>query len=107
MNIEFDFSHISITQPTSVQGGAYFTKIRYNGEPLYIQPSKCSTKQGLSETNKKAYIDLMFTNEDEEVIDERFTVSIDPSITFEIDCLVIQKGIGCLYCVSSMSHNDV
>ena len=60
-NNEFDFSHISITQPTSVQGGAYFTKIRYNGEPLYIQPSKCSTKQGLSETNKKAYIDLMFT----------------------------------------------
>ena len=68
-NNEFDFSHISITQPTSVQGGAYFTKIRYNGEPLYIQPSKCSTKQGLSETNKKAYIDLMFTNEDGEVIE--------------------------------------
>ncbi len=68
-NNEFDFSHISITQPVSVQGGAYFTKIRFNGEPLYIQPSKCSTKQGLSETNKKAYIDLMFTNEDEEVIE--------------------------------------
>ena len=68
-NSEFDFSHISITQPISVQGGAYFTKIRYNGEPLYIQPSKCSTKQGLSETNKKAYMDLMFTSEDEEVIE--------------------------------------
>ena len=68
-NNEFDFSHISITQPVSVQGGAYFTKIRFNGEPLYIQPTKCSTKQGLNETNKKAYIDLMFTNEDEEVIE--------------------------------------
>lgn len=68
-NNEFDFSHISITQPISVQGGAYFTKIRYKGEPLYIQPSKCSTKQGLSETNKKAYMDLMFTSEDEEVIE--------------------------------------
>lgn len=33
-----------------------------------------------------------FPFEDEEVIDERFTVSIDPSITFEIDCLVTQKG---------------
>ena len=33
-----------------------------------------------------------FPFEDEEVIDERFTVRIDPSITFEIDCLVTQKG---------------
>jgi len=68
-NKEFDFSKISISQPISVQGGAYFTKIRFNNTPLYIQTPKCYTKQGLNETNKKAYIDLMFTNEDDEVIE--------------------------------------
>ena len=68
-NKEFDFSKISISQPISVQGGAYFTKIKLDNEPLYVQPPKCSTKQGLNETNKKAYMDLMFTNEDDEVVE--------------------------------------
>ena len=68
-NKDFDFSKISISQPVSVQGGAYFTKIKLNNEPLYVQPPKCSTKQGLNETNKKAYMDLMFTNEDDEVVE--------------------------------------
>ena len=68
-NKDFDFSQLSVSQPISVQGGAYFTKIKINNAPLYIQPTKCYTRQGLSETNKKAYMDLMFTNEDEEVIE--------------------------------------
>jgi hypothetical protein len=33
-----------------------------------------------------------FPFEDEEYIDERFTVSINPDYAFEIDCLVTQKG---------------
>ena len=68
-NKDFDFSQISISQPISVQGGAYFTKIKLNNEPLYVQPPKCSTKQGLNETSKKAYMDLMFTNEDDAVVE--------------------------------------
>jgi hypothetical protein len=68
-NKDFDFSQLSVSQPISVQGGTYFTKIKINNAPLYIQPTKCYTRQGLSETNKKAYMDLMFTNEDEEVIE--------------------------------------
>ena len=68
-NKDFDFSQISISQPVSVQGGAYFTKIKLNNEPLYVQPPKCSTKQGLNETSKKAYMDLMFTNEDDVVVE--------------------------------------
>ena len=43
-NKDFDFSQISISQPTSVQGGAYFTKIKFNNNSLYIQLSKCNTK---------------------------------------------------------------
>ena len=68
-NKDFDFSNITISQPVAVQGGAYFTKIRCNNNPLYIQTLKCLTKQGLNETNKKAYVDLKFTNEDDEIIE--------------------------------------
>jgi len=68
-NKDFDFSDITISQPVAVQGGAYFTKIRYNNNPLYIQTLKCLTKQGLNDTNKKAYLDLMYTNEDDEIIE--------------------------------------
>lgn len=68
-NKEFDFSKITISQPVAVQGGAYFTKIKYDNTPLYIQTLKCITKQGLNETSKKAYIDLMYTNDDEEIVE--------------------------------------
>ena len=66
---EFNFKQISISQPSAIQGGAYVTKINYNGNPLYIQTPKCLTKQGLNETNKKAYIDLMYSSMDDQVIE--------------------------------------
>jgi hypothetical protein len=68
-NNEFDFTQLSLSQPISVQGGAYFTKLKMKNDTLYIQLPKCVTKQGLNETNKKAYVDLMFTNDDEYVIE--------------------------------------
>ena len=68
-NKDFDFSKITISQPVAVQGGAYFTKIKYDNNPLYIQTVKCITKQGLNETSKKAYVDLMYTNDDDEIVE--------------------------------------
>ena len=68
-NKEFDFSKLSLSQPIAVQGGAYFTKLKFNSEPFYIQTPKCLTKQGINETSKKAYMDLMFTSDDDEVIE--------------------------------------
>lgn len=68
-NNDFDFSKISISQPSAIQGGAYITKIKYDNNPLYIQTPKCLTKQGINDTNKKSYIDLMYTNEDNMVIE--------------------------------------
>jgi hypothetical protein len=68
-NKDFEFSKLTLSQPMAVQGGAYFTKIKCNSEPFYIQTPKCVTKQGINETSKKAYMDLMFSNEDEEVIE--------------------------------------
>ena len=68
-NKEFDFSKLSLSQPIAVQGGAYFTKLKFNSEPFYIQTPKCLTKQGINETSKKAYMDLMFTSDDDVVIE--------------------------------------
>ena len=68
-NKEFDFSKLSLSQPIAVQGGAYFTKLKFNSDPFYIQTPKCLTKQGINETSKKAYMDLMFTSDDDVVIE--------------------------------------
>jgi hypothetical protein len=68
-NNDFDFTQLSISQPISVQGGGYFTKIKMKNDTLYVELPKCTTKQGLNETNKKTYIDLMFPNDNECVIE--------------------------------------
>lgn len=65
----FDFTKLSISQPSAIQGGSYITKIKCDNKPLYIQTPKCLTKQGLNETSKKAYIDLMYSNENDTVME--------------------------------------
>jgi len=70
-NQSFDFSKVSLTTPTIVAGGNYFIKFRMtDDEPLYIQPPKCTTKQGFVKTHggKKMYCDLVFTNTNESFI---------------------------------------
>jgi hypothetical protein len=67
-NGSFDFNQLSLAQPSSIQGGAYFTKILHNNKPLYIQTPKCLTKQGFIKNGKKIYSDLMFDNNDEQFI---------------------------------------
>ena len=64
----FNFSYISLANPTGIQGGAYFTKIQNNGKALYIQTPKSLTKQGFVKNGKKIYADLMFDNNDEQFI---------------------------------------
>ena len=67
-NKDFVFSNISLAQPSSIQGGAYFTKILYNNKPFYIETPKCSTKQGFVKNGKKIFSDLMFDNSNEDFI---------------------------------------
>jgi len=64
-NNDFDFSQLSLGNPTSIQGGAYFTKLSYFQKPLYIQTPKSLTKQGFVKNAKKYYTELMFDNNDE------------------------------------------
>jgi len=65
---DFPFAQLSIISPTSVSGGAHFSKLFMNKQPLYIQTPKCKTKQGIVKSGKKLYSDLVFTHEDEEFI---------------------------------------
>ncbi len=67
-NKQFDFSQLSLANPTGIQGGAYFTKILNNTKPLYIQTTKSLTRQGFVKTGKKYYCDLMFDNNSEILI---------------------------------------
>ena len=61
----FDFTKLSLGVLSSIQGGAYFTKVFFENKPLYIQTPSCSTKQGFIKHGKKIYSDLMFNNNDE------------------------------------------
>lgn len=67
-NSSFDFAKVTLAQPTSILGGAYFTKILFEGKALYIQTPKSSTRQGFLKTGKKIHCDLMFDNNDTEFI---------------------------------------
>ena len=65
---DFQFSKLSLTIPSGIQGGAYFTKIQFNNKPLYIQTTKSLTRQGIVKTGKKYYCDLMFDKNSETLI---------------------------------------
>ena len=67
-NDSFDFTKITLSHPSSIQGGAYFTKIEYNNKPLYVQTTKSLTRQGIVKTGKKYHCDLMFDNSSETLI---------------------------------------
>ena len=61
-NDNFDFSKLKLSLPTSIQGGAYFTKYLYDSNPLYIQTPRSNTRQGFLKNGKKYHSDLMFDN---------------------------------------------
>ena len=63
--IDYDFSKLYLGPPSTLAGGAYFTRMMYNSNKLlYLQTPKCLTKQGFVKSGKKMYTDLMFDNND-------------------------------------------
>lgn len=85
-SIDFDFSKLLLASPSSLTGGAYFTRIFLNNKPLYIQSPKSLTKQGFVKSGKKIYTDLMFDNND--------TILIQWLENLETKCqqLIYEKG---------------
>jgi len=63
----FELNKIKISNPISKAGGYYMLKFTIDGSPLYIQPPKCMTKNGII-CNKKSYTDLLFSNDNQEFL---------------------------------------
>ena len=55
----FNFEDLTLANPSALQGGAYFSKIIKNGEPVYIQLPKCKTKNGIK--NRKNYTVICYS----------------------------------------------
>ena len=68
-NEPFEFDKLTLNAPMIVAGGNYFIKYTVNGGPLYIQPPECKTRGDISKTTKKAYCDLMFSQENSRFIE--------------------------------------
>ena len=66
---DFQFDSLTLAQPNGLQGGSYFTRLMLNDNPVYIQAPACQTKQGIVNSGKKSYCDLMFTGDNEEILD--------------------------------------
>jgi hypothetical protein len=60
---DLNLSNVTLSMPSSVQGGSYFTRIHYSKRPLYMQSPKCISKQGITAVGKKMYIELVISNE--------------------------------------------
>lgn len=63
--MDYDFTKLYLGPPSTLAGGAYFSRIMYNtNKSLFIQTPKSLTKQGFIKSGKKMYTDLMFDNND-------------------------------------------
>ena len=66
--LNFDFTKLVLSKPTLISGGNYFIRFKKNNIPLYIQPPCCNTRNGFIKNGRKYYTDLLFTNDDEYII---------------------------------------
>lgn len=64
----FDFSKLILSKPTLISGGNYFIRFKKDNMPIYLQPPPCNTRNGFIKNGRKYYTDLLFTNEDECII---------------------------------------
>ena len=64
----FDFSKLILSKPTLISGGNYFIRFKKDNLPIYLQPPPCNTRNGFIKNGRKYYTDLLFTNEDECII---------------------------------------
>ena len=63
-----DLNSIIVYTPKAVQGGGYYAKIKMNNDDLYIQTPKIFTKNGITQTEKKTYCDLLFERDHNDFI---------------------------------------
>ena len=65
----FNFEQLSLANPTPVQGGSYFTKLSIGDKNrFFTQLPRCKTKCGMVKTGKKIYCDLLFSNNEDNML---------------------------------------
>lgn len=89
--LEYDFSKVQLGIPVSHPNSTFVSRIFVNNKPLYIQTPKCTTKNGIIQSGKKWYCDLMFSSDD--------SIFIDWVTNLELKCQT-------LICSKSMSWFD-
>ena len=62
------YESISLGIPTGIQGGTYLSKLKIDNSDLKIQTDTCSTKNGIIKTDKKIYCDLIFNEDDTDLL---------------------------------------
>ena len=67
-NSKFNFEQVRLTSPSAMIGGNHMIKFLVKDLPLYIQPPRCKTKNGIFKSGKRYYSDLMFSHDNEEFI---------------------------------------
>jgi hypothetical protein len=60
---DFPINDVRLGTPFN-KSGVYFIKLSVDDAPIYIQPPKCSIKQGFIKSGKKIFCDLIFSIED-------------------------------------------
>jgi hypothetical protein len=98
--IDYDFSKLYLGPPSTLAGGAYFTRIMYNSNKLmYLQTPKSLTKQGFVKSGKKMFVDLMFDNND--------TVFINWIENLESKCQELIHSKGDTWFQSNLEKDDI
>ena len=67
-NDSFPFDEIKLKTPKALQGGTYSSELTINDKPIIIQTPKCKTKNGIHNTAKISYCDLLMNSDHNEFI---------------------------------------
>lgn len=98
--IDYDFSNLYLGPPSTLAGGAYFTRMMYNNNKiLYLQTPKSLTKQGFVKSGKKMFVDLMFDNND--------TVFINWIENLETKCQELLHSKGEAWFQTKLEKDDI
>ena len=65
---DLDKTALKLQHPKGIKGGAYTSVITHNEDTFYLQLPKCMMRSGIVKTEKKTYCDLLFSNDDEQVV---------------------------------------
>jgi hypothetical protein len=60
----YNFTNLYLGTPSVISSGVYFTPLFLNDKSVILQTPPCTTKQGIKQSGKKIYTDLIFNTND-------------------------------------------